>query len=119
MRASRGAAPKRPTEPRRAESWSGVVKLTIRAQSWYASGAVFMQLGKVMRVLVAAQDRSNASRYKLVGIPLKIQFDFPGTRSDLHLVWRLNCEMSFEKFICKRLILRRNSTKFDDFLLGV
>jgi hypothetical protein len=63
MRASRGAAPKRPTEPRRAESWSGVVKLTIRAQTWYASGAVFMQLGKVMRVLVAAQDRSNASRY--------------------------------------------------------
>ena len=31
MRASRGAAPKRPTEPRQAESWSGVGKLTIRA----------------------------------------------------------------------------------------
>jgi hypothetical protein len=31
MRASRGAGPKRPTEPRQAESWSGVGKLTIRA----------------------------------------------------------------------------------------
>ena len=31
MRASRGAAPKRPTEPRQAESWSGVGTLTIRA----------------------------------------------------------------------------------------
>ena len=88
MRASRGAAPKRPTEPRRAESWSGVVKLTIRAQTWYASGAVFMQLGKVMRVLVAAQDRSHASRY-----PSKDARDLPngmengecGMRLDIHL----------------------------------
>ena len=32
MRASRGAAPKRPTELRQAVSESGVVKLTIRAR---------------------------------------------------------------------------------------